>query len=125
MKFSTISEHVCLSKQCRFGIVLAMLKQCFFVSAFVFCALQAAPGDTIQLKEKAAIVGKILSEKRDQVVVDIGYTVLVIPRNQIAKISKTDVAEPAAKPVAAVKTTAVADKKEAEPKPGFYVAPNK
>src|SRR6266567_1677211 len=106
-------------------MVWAMLKQCFFVFAFVFCALQAAPGDTIQLKEKSAIVGKILSEKRDQVVVDIGYTVLVIPRNQIAKISKTDVAEPPPKAVPAVKTTPVVEKKEAEPKPGFYVAPNK
>ncbi len=103
-----------------------MLKQCFFMSALIFCALQAAPADTIQLKEKSAIVGKILSEKRDQVVVDIGYTVLVIPRNQIAKISRTDEAETPAKAVPAPKTTAVADKKEvAEAKPGFYVAPNK
>jgi len=103
-----------------------MLKQCFFVSALIFCALQAAPADTIQLKEKSAVVGKILSEKRDQVVVDIGYTVLVIPRNQIAKISKTDVPETQAKSVPAVKTIAVADKKEVpEARPGFYVAPNK
>src|SRR6266404_6569048 len=109
---------VCLSKALSFGIVSPMLKQCFFVSGLILCGLQAAPADTIQLKEKSAIVGKILSEKRDQVVVDIGYTVLVIPRNQIAKISRTDVAEPAAKPVAAVKTTPVVEKKEAEPKPG-------
>ena len=74
------------------------------MSALIFCALQAAPADTIQLKEKSAIVGKILSEKRDQVVVDIGYTVLVIPRNQIAKISRTDEAETPAKAVPAPKT---------------------
>ena len=55
-----------------------------------------APADTIQLKEKAAITGKILSEKRDQVAVDVGYTVLVIPRNQITHISKTDDADPPA-----------------------------
>src|SRR6267378_5454673 len=109
---------VCLSKACSFGIVSPMLKQCFFVSGLILCGLQAAPADTIQLKEKSAIVGKILSEKRDQVVVDVGYTVLVIPRNQIAKISKTDEAETSAKAGPAPKTTAVADKKEvAEAKP--------
>jgi serine protease Do len=39
------------------------------------------------------VTGKILTEKKDLVVVDIGYTVLTIPRNQIAKIS-TDDAQP-------------------------------
>ena len=105
-----------------------MLKQCFFVFAFLFCAVLTTPADTIQLKEKAAVVGKILGEKKDQVVVDIGYTVLVIPRNQITKISKTELPEAPVKAPAVAKTTAVAEKKEvavAEPKPGFYVAPNK
>lgn len=44
--------------------------------------------DVIQLKDKATVSGKVLVEKPDQVVVDIGYTVLVVPRNQILKISK-------------------------------------
>lgn len=52
--------------------------------------MPAAQGDTIQLKDKnSAITGKILTEKRDQVAVDVGYTVLVIPRNQIAKITRS------------------------------------
>jgi len=46
--------------------------------------------DTIQLKEKAAITGKILAEKHDQVAVDVGYTILVVPRSQIIKIVKAD-----------------------------------
>jgi serine protease Do len=51
---------------------------------------QDALADTIQLKDKStSITGKVLAEKKDQVVVDIGYTVLVIPRNQIAKITKS------------------------------------
>jgi serine protease Do len=50
-------------------------------------ALNAA--DIIQLKEKGSLSGKILAEKRDQVVVDMGYTVLLVPRNQIAKIVKS------------------------------------
>jgi serine protease Do len=44
--------------------------------------------DVVELKEKAAVTGKILAEKPDLVVVDLGYTVLPIPRNQIEKITK-------------------------------------
>ncbi len=57
-----------------------------------------AAADAIQLKEKTSVTGKILAEKRDQVVIDLGYTVLVIPRNQIAKIAREEPAE--AKPKA-------------------------
>jgi serine protease Do len=78
--------------------------------------------DTLQLKDRASISGKILSEKRDQVAVDVGYTVLVIPRNQIAKIVKTDEAEISTK----VATKMPAEATEPiEPKPGFYSAPGK
>jgi serine protease Do len=52
-------------------------------------SLWAASPDTIQLKENAAITGRILTEKPDQVVVDIGYTVLVVPRNQVVKVLKS------------------------------------
>ncbi|HKQ37934.1 MAG TPA: trypsin-like peptidase domain-containing protein [Verrucomicrobiae bacterium] len=45
-----------------------------------------ALSEVIQLRDKATVSGKVLAEKKDQVVVDIGYTVLTIPRNQIAKI---------------------------------------
>src|ERR1700747_1936056 len=64
-----------------------MLKQSVVWVALISCGIQAAFADVIQLKEKASVTGKILAEKRDQVVVDIGYTVLIIPRNQIVKIS--------------------------------------
>jgi serine protease Do len=47
-----------------------------------------ALADTVHLKDKAAISGTILSEKKDQVAVDVGYTVLVIPRGQVARIEK-------------------------------------
>ncbi len=50
-------------------------------------------GDVIQLREKSAITGKILAEKPDQIVVDIGYTVLVIPRDQVARYTKGEGAE--------------------------------
>lgn len=44
----------------------------------------------IQLKGKAAITGEVLAEKPDQVVLDVGYTVLVIPRDQIAEMKKSE-----------------------------------
>src|SRR2546426_12639973 len=110
------------------SMVVPMLRKCCLFSAVAFCGLQTVTADTIQLKEKAAITGKILSEKRDQVAVDVGYTVLVIPRNQIAHISKTDDADPPTKPAVkpAVKPATTAGTREVpEAKPGFYSAPTK
>jgi serine protease Do len=102
-----------------------MLKQLSCALALILCGLLPAQAETIQLKDKAAITGKILAEKSDQIAIDVGYTVLVIPRNQISKILRTDLEEPAAKPA----KTAAADKrekeKEPETRPGFYSAPRK
>jgi serine protease Do len=102
-----------------------MLRPCLFLSVLVACGLPAARADTIQLKDKAAITGKVLIEKPDQVVVDVGYTVLVIPRNQVVKILKSDATAPAAKPVRGQKTAAASATTDvAAPKAGFYSAPN-
>src|ERR1043166_1011746 len=103
-----------------------MLRVCAWVLALVACGWQDAGADTIQLKDKAAVVGKVLSEKRDQVAVDVGYTVLVIPRNQIVKVSRTDTPEPVVKPSASPKATVAGEGKASpEVKPGFYSSPNK
>lgn len=59
-----------------------------------------AAAETIQLKDKASVTGKILTEKRDQLVVDLGFTVLTIPRSAISKILKDEVATPESKPAA-------------------------
>jgi serine protease Do len=67
-----------------------LLKKYFGWLALVFCAASVACADTIQLKDKAAVTGKILAEKSDSVVVDVGYTVLVIPRSDVTKISRAD-----------------------------------
>jgi serine protease Do len=97
-----------------------MLRKCVFVLGIVFCT-GSILADTVQLKEKAAIVGKVIAEKRDQIAVDVGYTVLVVPRNQIAKIVKGDAAQPAQPaPAKAVEE----EKPAAEAKTGFYAAPN-
>jgi len=68
----------------------AMLKPSFLAAALLLTALVPASADTIQLKDKASVTGQILAEKRDSLAVDVGYTVLVIPRSQIEKIEKSD-----------------------------------
>ncbi len=57
-----------------------------------------AATDVILLKDKASVSGKILAEKKDMLVLDVGYTVLTVPRSQIVKITRaTD--EDAAPPI--------------------------
>jgi serine protease Do len=68
-----------------------MLKPFVYLLGFVVGSSAIGRAETIQLKDKAAVTGKILAEKRDQVFVDLGYTVLAIPRASIAAISKTNV----------------------------------
>jgi serine protease Do len=53
----------------------------------ILTSAPALAADVIQLKDQASVTGRILAEKRDLVAVDVGYTVLVIPRNHIAKIT--------------------------------------
>jgi serine protease Do len=66
----------------------------FALLVLLFCGLRLACADMIQLKDQAAVTGKILAEKPDSVAVDVGYTVLVVPRNVIAGISKSSDAAP-------------------------------
>ena len=67
-----------------------MIKSWFPVSAVLLAGVLTTTADELQLKDKAAISGKILAEKSDVVVVDVGYTVLLVPRSQIIKITKAD-----------------------------------
>ena len=67
-----------------------MLVRILILSAQILGTLTLAAADTLQLKEQAAIVGRILAEKPDQVAVDVGYTVLVVPRSQIIGISRNE-----------------------------------
>src|SRR5580658_7823733 len=69
-----------------------------FILPLIFCAANCALADTVQLKESAAVTGRILAEKPDSVVVDVGYTVLVVPRNAISGISRTGDALPVTSP---------------------------
>ncbi len=63
----------------------------FFLSGLL-CFAVGASAATVQLREKASVTGTILAEKHDQVVVDLGYTVLSIPRKEVVRILNEDVA---------------------------------
>jgi len=54
-----------------------------------------AAADTLELKDDAAITGRILAEKNEHVVIDVGYTVLMVPRDAISKMSLKDKETPA------------------------------
>jgi serine protease Do len=60
-----------------------------FVLSVIVAAANLAAADTIQLKDSAAVTGKILAEKPDSIVMDVGYTVLVVPRAAISGISRS------------------------------------
>ena len=70
--------------------------------AFGFCLTALA--DVVQLKDKASVTGRVIAEKRDLVAVDVGYTVLTIPRNQISRIVKEGESEPKGKSGAVTST---------------------
>ncbi|HEY5298615.1 MAG TPA: trypsin-like peptidase domain-containing protein [Verrucomicrobiae bacterium] len=63
-------------------------KKKFASAVLIFCGLNFALADVIHLKDQASVTGRILAEKSDSVVVDVGYTVLVVPRSAISGISK-------------------------------------
>ena len=68
-----------------------LFKKHLAVAALLGCGAQFACADTIQLKD-AAVTGKILAEKADSLVVDVGYTVLQIPRNAVTGVTKSSAA---------------------------------
>lgn len=106
-----------------------MLKLWLFVPLVLVGGAFDACADTLQLKDNAAITGKILSEKPDSVAVDVGYTVLLVPRSSITKISPGDAAEPCPKPGKKnrpAKSAAAAPTNPAlESQSDFYVAATK
>jgi serine protease Do len=80
------------------------------VTIALLVAASPAFAEMVVLKDKAAVTGKILAEKKEMVVVDLGYTVLSIPRAQIVRVIKEEEKEikPAkGKPVAPAPVLAV------------------
>jgi serine protease Do len=83
----------------------------FAIFMLLMCGVATgAFADTIQLKDQAAVIGKVLAVKPDAVV-DIGYTVLVIPRKDIiARLTDGRIKTPPVAPAGSVNT------------PSFYTA---
>ena len=104
------------SDPARYG--WSMFARIATVAFLVVAGLNTASAEVVVLKEKAAVTGKILAEKRDSVIVDLGYTVLTIPRAQIARISKEEEEKPVkpakgkAVPVAAPAATQKVDESD-------------
>jgi len=67
-----------------------MKNRLFSLLLVSFLAAAGARAEVVQLRDKAAVSGAILAEKRDAVVVDLGYTVLTVPRNQIVRIVRDE-----------------------------------
>ena len=64
------------------------LKYNLVVAALLSCGAVLLNAATIQLKDTAAVTGKILAEKPDSLVVDLGFTVLQIPRSDILAVNR-------------------------------------
>jgi serine protease Do len=53
------------------------------------CGPLRLSADVIELKDNASVSGRILAERGDQVFLDLGFTVLSVPRSAIERISRT------------------------------------
>ncbi len=81
------------------------------IVAFSLLLLGSSPGwtgDVVQLHDDASVTGRILAEKKEAVIVDVGYTVLSIPRSAIIGTIRDGAAE---------KVTSKADVATNEPPP--------
>jgi serine protease Do len=77
------------------------LKKHLAMATLLISGAQLNFADTIQLKDQASVTGKILEEKSDSVVVDLGYSIIVVPRTVIMRIIKAnDTNAPVAAPSA-------------------------
>jgi Trypsin-like serine proteases, typically periplasmic, contain C-terminal PDZ domain len=99
-----------------------MLRKSVLLPGIVLCSGLLLEAETIQLKDKSAVTGRIVAENRREIVVDLGFTFLTIPRDQISKIAKDNAA--AASPKAAEPEKA-APASATDLQPGFYTAANK
>lgn len=64
-----------------------MLPKVSYAITGLCCALASfGAGDVLELKDEAAISGRILAEKTEHIVIDVGYTVLMVPREAISKV---------------------------------------
>lgn len=68
------------------------------LTAILLGTVAVATADEVQLRDKSAVTGRILAEKADQVFVDLGYTVIGVPRSEIVRIIRAGETPAAPKP---------------------------
>jgi serine protease Do len=67
---------------------------CFFIIAVLIVV--PARGDTVVLKTGQKLIGDIVAEKTDKLYVDVGVTILAVPKQDILDFSKSEPNNPAA-----------------------------
>ena len=65
-----------------------ILRITLLISLYLQWQLCSAAHVEVKLKSGSALEGNLLAEKRDQLVLDVGYTVLLIPRSEIERVKK-------------------------------------
>lgn len=63
-----------------------MLNRLILAGCLLSAGLPSAPGETLELTGGAQIRGSILVEKDEHIAVDVGYTVLMVPRSAILQM---------------------------------------
>ena len=61
-----------------------------FVPAIVSMLVCISSADTIILNDSAALTGHILAERPDAIIIDVGVSVLTVPRNKIKEFAYSD-----------------------------------
>jgi len=74
-----------------------LLKKIFAVALGLAGGLRLATADVDRIEDRAAVTGKILAEKRDAVVLDVGYTALAFRAARFPRFSRSGDAEVAGK----------------------------
>ena len=98
-------------------MVERMSRPFLWIVIVALCRPVAVAADVLELKDNASVSGRILAEKGDQVFLDLGFTVLAVPRSAIERIAR-------AAPGAAVAGKSVPITKAGGPEPdkGLYTA---
>lgn len=63
------------------------------LSAFFLALGSLGRADTLHLRDGASVTGKVIAEKKEQLFVDLGFTVLAVPRTEVVKASKESAPE--------------------------------
>jgi serine protease Do len=68
------------------GYRVGMFSRPVLILATLASGLSVSALDVIQLKDQASITGTVIAEKNEHVAVDVGYTILMVPRSAISRI---------------------------------------